>query len=47
MREKRVEGRVSGESQVSERERTSILWSEMNSWSAAGLSRVALHEEAE
>lgn len=43
----RVDGRVSGVSQVSERARISIFWSVMNSAKAAGLSRCWVIEDAE
>jgi hypothetical protein len=43
----RVEGKVSGESQVSERVRISIASSDINSWRTAGLSRKGVMEEME
>jgi len=47
VRELRVIGSVSGESQVSERDRISMSWSVMNSLRRVGLSRVVVIEVAE
>ena len=47
VREFKVEGRVSGVSQVSDRAKISMPWSEMNSCRMVGLSSEAVTEEAE